>query len=76
MHIPCAGLDSEQTALVDFLVLARGSFFCGFIASTFSYYLQFYRHMLNFELSTNKLATYLVDGSDLRMAQGAAIFPV
>ncbi len=35
----CAALNSEQKALLDFLVLAKGKLFVGFGSSTFSFYL-------------------------------------
>ena len=38
-----AALNSEQKALLDFLVLAKGKFFVGFGSSTFSFYLREYR---------------------------------
>ncbi len=34
-----AALNSEQKALLDFLVLAKGKLFVGFGSSTFSFYL-------------------------------------
>ena len=39
----CTGLASEQKAVVDFLVLARGFRFVGLGFSSFSYYLRQYR---------------------------------
>ena len=38
-----AALNSEQKALLDFLVLARAQRFAGFGSSTFSFYLREYR---------------------------------
>lgn len=38
-----AALNSEQKALLDFLVLARSQLFAGFGSSTFSFYLREYR---------------------------------
>lgn len=38
-----AGLNSEQKALLDFLVLAQGQRFAGFGSSTFSFYLREFR---------------------------------
>lgn len=40
---PCAGLNSEQLALLDFLILARSHKFVGFGPSTFSTYLKEHR---------------------------------
>lgn len=40
---PCTGLASEQKAVVDFLVLARGFRSVGLGFSSFSYYLRQYR---------------------------------
>ena len=39
------GMHSEQKALVDFLVLARGRAFVGMAHSTFSYYLEQLRRL-------------------------------
>lgn len=38
-----ADLNSEQKALLDFLVLAKGKYFVGFGSSTFSFYLREHR---------------------------------
>ncbi len=43
---PTAGLNSEQLALLDFLILARAEKYVGFGPSTFSFYLREHR-MLN-----------------------------
>lgn len=49
IHLPLGGsgvvavLNSEQKALLDFLVLARAQRFAGFGSSTFSFYLREYR---------------------------------
>jgi hypothetical protein len=40
---PASGLNSEQLALLDFLILARAEKFVGFGPSTFSTYLQEHR---------------------------------
>lgn len=41
--LPSAGLNSEQLALLDFLILARAHKFVGFGPSTFSTYLKEHR---------------------------------
>jgi hypothetical protein len=45
MSVQCilADLNSEQKALLDFLVLAKGKYFVGFGSSTFSFYLREHR---------------------------------
>jgi hypothetical protein len=42
-HRISADLNSEQKALLDFLVLAKGKYFVGFGSSTFSFYLREHR---------------------------------
>lgn len=42
-HPGCTALNSEQKALLDFLVLAQSAKFAGFGSSTFSFYLREYR---------------------------------
>ena len=53
--LPCAELNSEQSALLDFLILYRGRSFVGFGLSTFSYYLREYRALLGIPKSTSVL---------------------
>ena len=58
-YMVAADLTSEQKALVDFLVLARGATFVGFGSSTFSFYLREYRALFGI----NRTSTVLVDAS-------------
>lgn len=62
--VPPAGLNQEQRALIDFLVLARAQRFVGFGSSTFSYYLREYRalhyglpHSTSLLLNTTRIGT-------------------
>lgn len=59
-----AGLTSEQKALVDFLVLARGATFVGFGSSTFSFYLREYRMLSGINRTTSVLVDASVIGTD------------
>ena len=54
-----AALSSEQKALVDFLVLARGARFVGFGPSTFSFFLREFRALAG----TPRGASLLVNGT-------------
>ena len=67
-QVPCAkltslsgftGLNSEQKALLDFIVLSGGDSFVGFGSSTFSFYLQEYRTLRG----VHKAKSVLVDSS-------------
>ena len=53
---PCAALSSEQKALLDFLVLARGQRLVGISSSTFSYFLREYRTLGGLPRSASVLA--------------------
>lgn len=70
-----AGLNSEQLALLDFLILARAQRFVGFGPSTFSTYLREYRtlHGVPPQLSTlvnaSKIGTDEVFARSARIAQ-------
>jgi len=55
-----AGLSSEQSALVDFLVLARAASFVGFGSSTFSFYLREHRALVG---GLPRSSSILVDAS-------------
>ena len=55
-----AGLSSEQSALVDFLVLSRASSFVGFGSSTFSFYLREHRALVG---GLPRSSSILVDAS-------------
>ena len=50
-----AGLKSEQSALVDFLVLANCSSFVGFGRSSFSFFLQYYKTLHNYQPAVSVL---------------------
>lgn len=52
----CAGLNKEQNALVDLLVLVNSSRFVGFAPSTFSYFIREYRALYGL----TKESSYLV----------------
>jgi len=54
-----AALNSEQKALLDFLVLYQGDNFVGFGSSTFSFYLREYRSLKG----TPRFLSILVDAS-------------
>jgi hypothetical protein len=63
MYLPAAemaGLTSEQSALVDFLVLARCARFVGFGSSTFSFYLREHRALVG---GLPRSSSILVDAS-------------
>ncbi|EFN51509.1 hypothetical protein CHLNCDRAFT_140196 [Chlorella variabilis] len=57
-------LNSEQKALLDFLVLARAQRFAGFGSSTFSFYLREYRALHGIPRSTSALVDAHVIGTD------------
>lgn len=59
-----AELNSEQKALVDFLVLSRGRGFVGFGSSTFSFYLREYRVLSGIPRSSSVLVDASVIGTD------------
>ncbi len=62
--VACAELNSEQKALVDFLVLSRGRGFVGFGSSTFSFYLREYRVLSGIPRSSSVLVDASVIGTD------------
>lgn len=67
LYIPQAELEelnSEQKALVDFLVLSRGRGFVGFGSSTFSFYLREYRVLSGIPRSSSVLVDASVIGTD------------
>ena len=59
-----AALNSEQKALLDFIVLARSSLFVGFGSSTFSFYLREHRALHGLSRSTSALVDASVIGTD------------
>ena len=59
-----AALNSEQKALLDFLVLANGKAFVGFGSSTFSFYLREYRALQSIPRSSSVLVDASVIGTD------------
>ena len=59
-----AALSSEQKALLDFLVLARGRSFVGFGSSTFSFYLREFRALAGLPRSASLLADASLIGTD------------
>lgn len=59
-----AELNSEQKALVDFLVLSRGRGFVGFGSSTFSFYLREFRVLSGIPRSSSVLVDASVIGTD------------
>lgn len=59
-----ADLNSEQKALLDFLVLSRGRGFVGFGSSTFSFYLREYRVLNGVPRSSSVLVDASVIGTD------------
>ena len=65
LSISCfAALNSEQKALLDFLVLSRGRGFVGFGSSTFSFYLREYRVLNGVPRSSSVLVDASVIGTD------------
>lgn len=62
--VPAAELNSEQKALVDFMVLSRGRGFVGFGSSTFSFYLREYRVLSGIPRSSSVLVDASVIGTD------------
>ncbi|KAL3132707.1 hypothetical protein ABBQ32_009214 [Trebouxia sp. C0010 RCD-2024] len=67
LYIPQAELEelnSEQKALVDFMVLSRGRGFVGFGSSTFSFYLREYRVLSGIPRSSSVLVDASVIGTD------------
>ena len=59
-----AELNSEQKALLDFMVLSRGRGFVGFGSSTFSFYLREYRVLSGVPRSSSVLVDASVIGTD------------
>mmetsp|Transcript_3827 Transcript_3827/g.11047 ORF Transcript_3827/g.11047 Transcript_3827/m.11047 type:complete len:533 (-) Transcript_3827:775-2373(-) len=59
-----AALNSEQKALLDFLVLAKGKAFVGLGSSTFSFYLREYRVLKDLPRSTSVIVDTSVIGTD------------
>ena len=59
-----AALNSEQKALLDFLVLSRGKAFVGFGSSTFSFYLREHRALNSIPRSSSVLVDASVIGTD------------
>ena len=51
----CTGLNAEQNALVDFLVLVKSNLFVGFSPSTFSYFIREYRTLMGIPRSSSYL---------------------
>lgn len=69
-----AKLHPDQQALIDFLVLVRCKHFVGFSASTFSVYVQQYRHIMDIApKSTSYLINATVVGTEPLFAR-AAVF--
>ncbi len=65
LRVSCfAALNSEQKALLDFLVLSRGRGFVGFGSSTFSFYLREYRVLNGVPRSSSVLVDASVIGTD------------
>ncbi len=68
-----AALSSEQKALVDFLVLARGARFVGFGSSTFSYFLREFRVLAGTPRSASLLANASAIGTDPIFASAGTV---
>ena len=71
--VPAAGLASEQKALVDFLVLARGARYVGFGSSTFSFFLREHRTLQGLPRSSSVLVDASVIGTDALFQAAATI---
>ena len=70
---PAAGLASEQKALVDFLVLARGARYVGFGSSTFSFYLKEYRVLQGLPRGSSVLVDASIIGTDALFNTAASV---
>lgn len=68
-----AGLASEQKALVDFLVLARGARYVGFGSSTFSFFLREYRTLQGLPRSSSVLVDASIIGTDALFNTAAVV---
>lgn len=76
MYVPGADLDalnSEQKALVDFIVLAQSHRFVGFGSSTFSFYLREYRALLGLPRSTSAMVDASIIGTDALFAVAGTV---
>ncbi|CAL5219417.1 g1245 [Coccomyxa viridis] len=76
MYLPSKvldGLASEQKALVDFLVLARGARYVGFGSSTFSFFLREHRTLQGLPRSSSVLVDASVIGTDALFQAAATI---
>ena len=73
MPAAAAGLASEQKALVDFLVLARGARYVGFGSSTFSFFLREYRTLQGLPRSSSVLVDASIIGTDALFNTAAVI---
>ena len=73
MPAVCAGLASEQLALVDFLVLAQGYRFVGFGSSTFSFYLQQFRALQGLSLGSSVLVNASAITTDALFARAGIV---
>lgn len=70
---PRAGLNTEQQALLDFLILARGNLFVGLGSSTFSYYIAQYRHLFGHSIDSSLLVAASRVGTDGMFASSAVV---
>ncbi len=68
-----AGLNSEQKALLDFVVLSGGDNFVGFGSSTFSFYLQELRLLRGITKAKSVLVDSSVIGTDGLFAEAGRI---
>ncbi len=68
-----AGLNSEQLALLDFLILARAEKFVGFGPSTFSFYLREHRLLHGILPSKSVLVNASRIGTDELFARSALV---
>lgn len=68
-----AALNTEQAALLDFLILARAARFVGFGSSTFSYYLTQHRRIRGHAPETSILVDIARIGTDAMFASAAVV---
>ena len=68
-----AGLNSEQLALLDFLILARAEKYVGFAPSTFSFYLREHRMLHGGAPSQSILVNASRIGTDELFARSALV---
>ena len=72
-HQQLAELNSEQKALLDFIVLAKSRLFVGFGSSTFSFYVREYRSLMGMSRTTSALVDASIIGTDALVASAGTV---